>query len=116
MRTDRALAAGLLFVSGACGLVYELVWSNHLAQVLGMGQYVSVGVLALIGVFFSLRLRFISSVKGEFYEQELAVSPAGVVRWRDALDNLVIRHFLDPQWLPRRVLAMPRRFFSESGH
>jgi len=32
---DRALAAMLLFVSGGCGLVYELVWSNHLAQVLG---------------------------------------------------------------------------------
>ncbi len=99
----------------AWSFVKSVEW-GALAEVLGMGQYVSVGVLALIGVFFTLRLRFISSVKGEFYEQELAVSPAGVVRWRDSLDNMVIRHFLDPEWLPRRVLAMPRRFFNESGH
>jgi len=65
-------------------------------------------VLMLMGLFFTLRLRFIKSVKGEFYENELASRPAGVMRWRDALDNLVIRHFLDPRLESRRVLAIPR--------
>ncbi len=50
MRADRALAAGLLFVSGACGLVYELVWSNHLAQVLGnSGQAHSIVLATFMG-------------------------------------------------------------------
>ena len=87
--------------------VKSLEW-GPLADVLQKGQYVSVFVLLLMGLFFTLRLRFIKSVKGEFYENELASRPSGVVRWRDALDNLVIRHFLDPRLESRRVLAIPR--------
>ncbi len=50
MKADRALAAGLLFVSGACGLVYELVWSQHLAQVLGnSGQAHSIVLATFMG-------------------------------------------------------------------
>ncbi|MFT3843400.1 MAG: spermidine synthase [Myxococcaceae bacterium] len=50
MNRDRALAAMLLFVSGGCGLVYELVWSNHLAQVLGnSGQAHSIVLATFMG-------------------------------------------------------------------
>lgn len=110
---ERIMFLFLIFCSleilHAWSFVKSVEW-GALAEVLSMGQYVSVAVLLLIAMFFGLRLRFISSVKGEFYETELASSPGGVVRWRDAIDNLVIRHFFDPRWFPRRVLAFPRRF------
>ena len=110
---ERIMFLFLIFCSleilHAWSFVKSVEW-GALAEVLSMGQYVSVVVLLLIAMFFGLRLRFISSVKGEFYETELASSPAGVVRWRDAIDNLVIRHFFDPRWFPKRVLAFPRRF------
>ena len=94
--------------------VKSLEWGS-LADILQKGQYVSVFVLLLMGLFFTLRLRFIKSVKGEFYENELASRPGGVMRWRDALDNLVIRHFLDPRLESRRVLAIPRNSQGKSS-
>jgi len=52
-----------------------------------------------------MRLRFITSVKGEFYEQELALSPKGVTRWRDSLDNIVIEKFFNRKLLLGRMFA-----------
>ncbi|MDH4069486.1 MAG: hypothetical protein OEV30_03590 [Ignavibacteria bacterium] len=63
-------------------------------EIMNLGQVISIGVLLLIGVFFMLRLRFITSPNGEFYEQEIATSPAGITRWRDMFDELMISHFL----------------------
>ncbi len=94
--------------------VKSLEWAS-ISDLLQKGQYVSVFVLLLMGLFFTLRLRFIKSVKGEFYENELASRPGGVMRWRDALDNLVIRHFLDPRLESRRVLAIPRNIQGKSS-
>jgi len=108
---ERIMFLFLVFASleilHAWSSIKSLEWGSF-ADMLQKGQYVSVFVLLLIGLFFTLRLRFIKSVKGEFYENELASRPSGVVRWRDALDNLVIRHFLDPRLESRRVLAIPR--------
>ena len=74
-----------------------------------LGKYVSVGILLLIAMFFGLRLRFITSVKGEFYEQELATSPTGITRWRDSLDNLVVEKFFNRKLLLGRMFATPTR-------
>jgi hypothetical protein len=49
----------------------------------------------LMVLFFALRLRFISSVQGEYYEAELQANPATVTRWRDWVDNLVLSHFFN---------------------
>jgi putative effector of murein hydrolase len=72
-----------------------------------MGHYVSVFLHLLISVFFALRLRFITSVKGEFYEQELVTSPTAITRWRDTLDNLVIEKFFNRKLLLGRMLVDP---------
>jgi hypothetical protein len=73
-----------------------------------VGQYVSTVVLAMIAGAFGMRLRFITSVKGEFYEQELALSPKGVTRWRDSIDNIVIEKFFN------RKLLLGRMFVTSS--
>jgi hypothetical protein len=52
-----------------------------------------------------MRLRFITSVKGEFYERELVSDSEHISRWRDAFDNLVVRHFLNPQAFHGRLFA-----------
>ena len=75
-----------------------------------IGQFVSIGVLLLVALYFALRLRFITSVKGEFYEHELAFSPTAVSRWRDSVDNIVIEKFFNR----KRVLG--RLFIDSSRH
>ena len=64
-------------------------------EIMNLGQVISLGILLLIGIFFILRLKFITSAKGEYYEQEIATSPAGITRWRDALDELIIHQFFE---------------------
>jgi len=59
------------------------------------GQYVTVCIEWLMVLFFSLRLRFITSVQGEFYETELAANPRRITRWRDWIDNLVLSQFFN---------------------
>jgi hypothetical protein len=70
-----------------------------------VGQYVSLFILLMLLIFFSLRLRFITSVKGEFYERELVSDSEHISRWRDGLDNLIVRHFLNPQTFHGRLFT-----------
>jgi hypothetical protein len=78
-------------------------------EMMNLGQVISLGVLLLIGVFFFLRLRFITSAKGEFYEQEIAARPTGITRWRDAMDELIVAGFFKKGHLAGR-------FFAEQHH
>ncbi|MFH0989788.1 MAG: hypothetical protein V1799_07215 [bacterium] len=61
-------------------------------------------VLGLL-LFFILRLRFITSIKGEFYEHELVSDSEHISRWRDAFDNLIVHHFLNTKTFHGRLLA-----------
>jgi hypothetical protein len=76
-----------------------------LTDIMQIGQYLSLANLLMIVFFFSLRLRFITSVKGEFYERELVSDAEHISRWRDAFDNLVVRHFLNPKAIHGRLFA-----------
>jgi hypothetical protein len=70
-----------------------------------VGQYFSAIVFLLMAGAFAMRLRFITSIKGEFYEQELATSPKGVTRWRDAMDNLVVEKFFNRKLILGRMFV-----------
>jgi hypothetical protein len=76
-----------------------------LIDVQQIGFYLTLLNLVLLLVFFGLRLRFITSVKGEFYERELVSDAEHISRWRDAFDNLVVRHFLNPKAIHGRLFA-----------
>ena len=78
---------------------------SGLLQAQEIGWYLSVLNLLLLTLFFGLRLRFITSVKGEFYERELVSDAEHISRWRDAFDNLVVRHFLNPKAIHGRLFA-----------
>jgi len=74
-------------------------------QLFNIAQYLVILNLLLLLVFFSLRLSFIRSIKGEFYERELVLDSEHISRWRDGIDNLVVRHFLNPKTIHGRLFA-----------
>jgi len=87
---------------------------SALLDIQRIGQYLTLLNLVFLLSFFSLRLRFITTVKGEFYERELVSDSEHISRWRDAFDNLIVRHFLNPQTLHGRLFA-PRPAGTETN-
>ena len=96
-------------------LVKSLEWTVF-AEIIVAGQYATSVVFFLIAVFFALRLRFIMSVKGEFYETELEARPAGITRWRDAFDTIVVESFFNRKVVHGRLFALHERPKSDAGH
>lgn len=83
-------------------------WSTF-NEIFHVGQYISLGVFLLMVLFFGLRLRFITSAQGEFYEHELVHSPEHITRWRDWVDNLVLSHFFNAKTIRARFFAQRGR-------
>lgn len=95
---------------------YAYISLSDYATYLGLfevAQYLVIFNLLLLLIFFSLRLSFITSIKGEFYERELVLDSEHISRWRDGIDNLVVRHFLNPQTIHGRLFA-PRESRSKA--
>ncbi len=86
--------------------IKSLEWQPILG-ILNVGQYATVAVLLSIAVIFGLRLAFITSAKGEFYENELSLNPSGITRWRDTLDNIVIEKFFNRKLILGRMFVNP---------
>jgi len=76
--------------------IHAVEWEEFM-ELFVIGQYVSIFILLLIAMFFALRLRFVTSVAGEFYENELVHSAQHITRWRDGLDNIVLHYFFNPK-------------------
>ena len=109
---DKIMFMFLLFCSmeamHAWSFVKSLEWQTFY-EIASVGQYLSIVVFCFIALFFALRLKFITSVNGEFYEQEIASSPQGVTRWRDWLDDLLVAHFFNRKAISGRLFVDPRR-------
>lgn len=88
----------------AWSLIKSIEWQSFFEMTI-IGQYVSAFILLVISVFFALRLHFIRSVKGEFYEVEIVSRPTGITRWRDWLDDLVIAHFFNRRAILGRLFV-----------
>ncbi|HUN65893.1 MAG TPA: hypothetical protein VMW43_07295 [Bacteroidota bacterium] len=76
------------------GFSHSVEFSSF-ADLFAVSQYVTIFVEFFIVWFFVLRLRFITSVQGEFYELELASNPQTISRWRDWVDNLILERFFN---------------------
>ncbi len=107
---DKIMFLFLIFctmeIMHAWSFIKSVEWQSFY-ELLNMGYAVSLIVLVAIGLFLGLRLRFIRSVKGEFYEQEILVSPATVTRWRDALDDLLVAQFFNRKAILGRLFVRP---------
>jgi hypothetical protein len=88
----------------AWSFVKSVEWQSFY-ELLNIGHALSILLLVLMVVFFAFRLRFIRSVKGEFYEQEILTSPASVTRWRDALDDLLVAQFFNRKAILGRLFV-----------
>jgi len=58
---------------------------------------------------FSMRLRFVLSPQGSYYEGEIATNPKGVSRWRDAIDTMILMKYF-------KVKSVQGRLFQKSTH
>ena len=97
---DKIMFLLILFCSmdifHAWSCIHAVEWEESI-QIFVFGQYVTIFILLLIAAFFGLRLRFVTSVAGEFYENELVHSAQHITRWRDWLDNIVLHYFFNPK-------------------
>jgi len=95
---DKIMFVFLVFVSTEIlhywGYMHSVEWQSF-TQLFNVGQYITTMMLFMMVVFFGLRLSFISSVQGEFYEAELAANPQRISRWRDWIDNIVLTRFFN---------------------
>ena len=53
--------------------IHAVEWEEFI-EIFVIGQYVTIFILSLIAMFFALRLRFVTSVAGEFYENESVIA------------------------------------------
>ena len=93
---DKIMFVLLLFVSTEIlhywGYMHSVEWQS-LTELFSVGQYITIMMLFMMVIFFSLRLNFITSVQGEFYESELVANPHQISRRRDWIDNIVLTRF-----------------------
>ena len=103
---DKIMFTFLLFISTeiihSWGFIKSLEWRSFV-DLANISQYVTMFLLVPMVVFFLLRLRFITSIHGEFYETELATNPQKVTRWRDWMDNLILARFFNPRSVHGRL-------------
>lgn len=88
-------------------LMNVIEWNLSL-QMIAVGELLSAFLLCVIALFFFLRLRFITTSYGEFYEAELVQSPTSITRWRDAFDNYVLAHFFSKDSMVGRFFVDPK--------
>ncbi len=62
-------------------------------SVFGVGQYVTIMILLAMVYVFSMRLRFVLTALGKYYEGMIAAQPLQVTRWRDEIDNAILHYF-----------------------
>jgi hypothetical protein len=82
-------------------------WERY-ESIAAIGVYFSVSLMIGMAGLFALRLRFIQTVEGNYYERRLLTDPSRITRWRDAFDNWVLKQFMNPGELDRRFLARRR--------
>lgn len=107
---DKLMFMFLLFCSMEIvhnwGYIKSLEWSAY-SQMVTVGQYITVFIELLMVLFFGLRLRFITSVQGEFYETELVTNPRQVTRWRDWVDEIILAKFFNFKIFNGRLFQDP---------
>jgi len=84
-------------------LVEAKSWDAAMAF-LRIGGTITFIIMIPLTYLFYLKLKFLNSIEGNYYESKLVESSAGITRWRDALDNWIIRQFMHDAELNRRFL------------
>jgi len=88
----------------ALGYAMSVEWAE-LVDAFSVGQYFTILVLILMGFVLRARLRFVSSIAGEFYESELVHDAERITRWRDRFDRVALHYFVNAEKMARRLFA-----------
>ena len=90
-------------------------WTK-LGEIRDIGYYVTTVVMFGLLFLLALRIRFINSIEGFYYEYKLIVDASHITRWRDAFDNWVLHQFMDSTELEQRFLAQRKDQPSKDSH
>lgn len=71
-----------------------------------LSQYLTILILLLLVYVFSMRLKFVLSATGKYYEEELLFHPERITRWRDEIDTLVLNHIFTPKNFFGRLMTI----------
>jgi hypothetical protein len=82
----------------------EVTESSKLMEIKNLGYYVTSIVMFSFLFLLTLRIRFVLSIEGRYYERALLSDASRVTRWRDAFDNWVLRQFMNAAELEQRFL------------
>jgi len=81
----------------------QLYYSIH-----STAQYLIIVVLLAFVYVCSMRLRFLLSPVGQYYERQILLRPERVTRWRDEIDRLVLKSFLRKKTFVDRLAVLER--------
>lgn len=70
-----------------------------------IGAFLSLLAVVILAFIFLMRLRFLLSHEGQYYESRLAHGGVQIARWRDGFDDYVIRRFFGGNPFKSRFLA-----------
>jgi hypothetical protein len=73
-----------------------------------VGQYLTVAALLALVYVCSIRLRFLLSGVGQYYERQIFLRPEGISRWRDEIDRLVLKSLLRKAPFVDRLAVLER--------
>ena len=82
----------------------DIATKDTLFAINELGQLVSAAIMFFVVWIFYLRLQFLASVEGRYYESAIRRDQLGITRWRDMIDDWVIRKFIRGEGLSRRFL------------
>jgi hypothetical protein len=83
---------------------------EHFHALFAVEQYFTIVFLLMMVYAFSLRLRFVLSELGKYYETVLQVSPEKLTQWKDEIDNFILKTFFPKK--PLNQIAL----ISNSNH
>ncbi|MGA9364957.1 MAG: hypothetical protein WBW16_11395 [Bacteroidota bacterium] len=81
----------------------ELYYSIH-----SIGQSLIVAVLLALVYVCSVRLRFLLSPVGRYYERQVLLRPERISRWRDEIDQLILKSLLRKTPFVGRLAVLER--------
>ncbi len=95
----------ILNIIHTLGNIYATTLSSYLA-IFQIGHIFTLIISLLLVYILDLKLRFVLSASGKYYEETLLASPAKVTRFRDEIDQLILKTFLVKDNFKGRFLVL----------
>ncbi len=95
----------LLNIIHTLGNIFATTLTSYIA-IFQIGHIFTLIISLLLVYVLDLKLRFVLSASGKYYEETLLASPAKVTRFRDEFDQLILKTFLAKDTFKGRFLVL----------